>query len=264
MCPVLREVAGCCTSPAGDPRCRRSLSAFPFPNCAGRVRPAFLAGMEGERGPVRNPRPDPVERAGACAPSGSHSDGYRLATSDGAVFDFGKPLLLRWLEHRRAALQCRFDGHPLRTAAVTGSCSRTAPCTPSATPSGMETSVAVAGVAGRCRPGLRLSASPRHPTRRATSSRRPTVPSTRSVMPSTSGSRGGLCTAGAVVAIAVDPLTGGYWLATSKGAVYPEGDVTFDGSASGSPELSDRCHGCSAGRSRVLAGGQNGDVYPSA
>lgn len=36
------------------------------------------------------------------------------------------------------------------------------------------------------------------------------------------GSRGGKSTDGSVVGIAVDPATGGYWLVTSKGAVYAE------------------------------------------
>jgi hypothetical protein len=37
-----------------------------------------------------------------------------------------------------------------------------------------------------------------------------------------SGSRGGLWIDGAVVGIAVDPTTGGYWVVTSRGAVYAE------------------------------------------
>jgi hypothetical protein len=48
------------------------------------------------------------------------------------------------------------------------------------------------------------------------------------------GSRGGQWTNGAVVAIAVDPVTGGYWLVTSKGAVYGE-DAPNYGSASRHP-----------------------------
>ncbi len=45
------------------------------------------------------------------------------------------------------------------------------------------------------------------------------------------GSRGGRWTDGAVVGMAVDPVTGGYWLVTSKGAVYGE-DAPNYGSAS--------------------------------
>ena len=45
------------------------------------------------------------------------------------------------------------------------------------------------------------------------------------------GSRGGRRTDGGVVAMAVDPVTGGYWLVTSKGAVYGE-DAPNYGTAS--------------------------------
>jgi hypothetical protein len=48
------------------------------------------------------------------------------------------------------------------------------------------------------------------------------------------GSRGGQWTCGAVVGMAVDPATGGYWLVTSRGAVYGE-DARNYGSASKHP-----------------------------
>jgi hypothetical protein len=77
-----------------------------------------------------------------------------------------------------------------------------------------------------------------------------------------SGSRGGQCTDGAVVGIAVDPVTGGYWLVTSKGAVYPEGAVINYGSASAlqlkSPIVA---IAAALNGSGYWLAAQNGDVY---
>ena len=75
------------------------------------------------------------------------------------------------------------------------------------------------------------------------------------------GSRGDLRTDGAVVGMAVDPLTGGYWLVTSRGAVYAE-DAPDYGSAAGLQLLSPIVAMAAApdGSGYWLAA-QNGDVY---
>jgi hypothetical protein len=75
------------------------------------------------------------------------------------------------------------------------------------------------------------------------------------------GSRGGQRSNGAVVGMAVDPATGGYWLVTSKGAVYGEDAPNF-GSASAHPVPSPIVAMAAAplGAGYWLAA-QNGHVY---
>jgi len=120
--------------------------------------------------------------------------------------------------------------------------------------------VAVTGAADRCRlgPSVGIAATL---TERAISSSRPTARCTRSVMLTTAAlgaavyRRGRRRNCGR-------PVTGGYWLVTSKGAVYPEGAVINYGSASAlqlkSPIVA---IAAALNGSGYWLAAQNGDVY---
>ena len=232
---------------------------IPVPDRAGRVRPAYLARMEGERGSHRDCRP--ARGAGKpCAPISSKGAGYRLATSDGAVLDFGKlsycgGLNTDVLPSEVVSMASTPDGGGywllLEDGSVyafgdakwfgdlRGSAWRGGPVPPGAPVVGLAATVDGNGYFVLAADG--------------------SVYAFGGAM--YRGSRGGLGTDGAVVGIAVDPLTGGYWLATSRGAVYGEGAVNWGSAAElrlASPIVSIAAWPDGAG---YWLAAQNGDVY---
>ena len=259
MCLALPEMAGCSTSPVGDPPSRRNWSHSR--SRLHRPRPTrLLARMEGERGPHGIADPPSASRQ-PCAPTGRHE---QPATASRPVtercFDFGRLSYCGGLNTDVPALQCRVDGSPLQMAAVTA-------------PARRRLRVRLWDARWFRRPSWQCLAWRTGPARR--SGRRPrrdtngegyfVVAADGSVYAFGNakyrGSRGGQPTDGAVVGIAVNPLSGGYWIATSQGAVYAEGAPNW-GSAAGlklaSPIVSIAAWPNGAG---YWLAAQNGDVY---
>ena len=113
------------------------------------------------------------------------------------------------------------------------------------------------GSAWQWRAGAARSSGGRHrrdPRRqRATSSWRPTALSTRSVMRNTTALEVASLPMAPSSAIAVDPLTGGYWLATSKGCGLRRRCPGLRLCGRAQTAVADRRHSGQARRSRLLA-----------
>ena len=236
----------------GGPTVPAKLVAYPFPNAPAASNPP--AWPEWRANAERSGIPDPISgKQAPCAASTDPSDGYRVVTSDGAVFDFGGlsycgGLNTAVLPSKVVSMATTLDGGGYWLLLADGSVYAFGDAKWYGDLRGSGWS---GGPVPPGSPVVGLAASPDAKGYFIASADGSVYAFGDAKY---SGSRGGLCTAGGVVAIAVDPLTGGYWLATSKGAVYPEGDATFDGSASGAaPELADRCHGRITDRFWVLA-----------
>jgi len=209
--PALRETVGCCTSPAAGRPYRQRWSRTHF-----RTPPATTNPPHGPNGGRTRIEPDRRPALGAanfmCSASGANV-GYRLATSDGSMFDFGNlaycgGLNTTVLPSNVVSMATTPDG------AVTAPARRRLRvrlrgCQVVRDLRGSDWS------GGPVPPGSQWSASPQPLTERAISSSRPTARCTRSVMLTTSGSRAGSVPTGRRRNCG-RPVTGGYWLVTSK------------------------------------------------
>ena len=243
----------------GGPTVPATLVAYPLPIAPAASNPPSWPEWraDADRNGIADPLPSPHTR---CTPASGNHVGYRLATSDGGVFDFGNLP----------------DCGGLNTTVLPSNV-----VSMTATPGGggywlllADGSVYAFGNArwfgdlrgsawsgGPVPPGAPVVGIAATPTGKGYF----VVAADGSVYAFGDaiyrGSRGGLRTDGAVVGMAVDPLTGGYWLVTSRGAVYAE-DAPYYGSAAGLQLLSPIVAMAAApdGSSYWLAA-QNGDVY---
>ncbi len=243
----------------GGPTIPARLVAYPFPTAPAPSDPATWPEWRANADRTGIADPPMVPRK-PCAPITNKGVGYRLATSDGAVFNFGRlsycgGLNTDVLPSNVVSMASTPDGGGywllLEDGSVyafgdakwfgdlRGSAWRGGPVPPGAPVVGLGATVNGDGYFVVAADGsvYAFGGAKYH------------------------GSRGGLRTDGAVIGIAVDPLDGGYWLATSKGAVYAEGAVNW-GSAAGlklaSPIVSIAAWPDGAG---YWLAAQNGDVY---
>ena len=243
----------------GGPNVPATLVAYPFPIAPAASNPPAWPEWRANADRTGIADPPPVPHASCTPVSGNHV-GYRLATSDGGVFDFGNLP----------------DCGGLNTAVLPSNVVSMA-----AAPGGggywlllADGSVYAFGNAkwfgdlrgsawsgGPVPPGAPVVGIAATPTGKGYF----VLAADGSVYAFGDaiyrGSRGGLRTDGAVVGMAVDALTGGYWLVTSRGAVYAE-DAPYYGSAAGlrlpSPIVA--MAAAPDGSSYWLAA-KNGDVY---
>jgi len=243
----------------GGPNVPAKLVAYPFPTAPAASNPPAWPEWRAnaERTGIADPLSVPQK---PCSPASDNGIGYRLATSDGAVFDFGNLSYCGGLN--TAVLPSNVvsmastpdgDGYWLLLADgsvyafgnakwygdLRGSAWRGGPVPPgapvvgiAATPEGNGYFVVAADGSVYTFGGAKYG-----------------------------GSRGGLSTDGAVVGIAVDPLTGGYWVVTSRGAVYAEDAPDFGSAAAlklPSPIVAIAARLDGAG---YWLAAQNGDVY---
>jgi len=243
----------------GGPNAPAKLVAYPFPTAPAASNPPAWPEWRAnaERTGIADPLSVPQE---PCSPVSDNGIGYRLATSDGAVFDFGNlsycgGLNTAVLPSNVVSMASAPDGEGywllLADGSVyafgnakwygdlRGSAWRGGPVPPgapvvgiAATPEGNGYFVVAADGSVYTFGGAKYG-----------------------------GSRGGLSTDGAVVGIAVDPLTGGYWVVTSRGAVYAEDAPDFGSAAAlklPSPIVAIAARLDGAG---YWLAAQNGDVY---
>jgi hypothetical protein len=243
----------------GGPTIPAKLVAYPFPTAPAASNPPAWPEWRAnaDRTGIADPLPAPQK---PCAPISTSHSGYRLATSDGAIFDFGDVsycggLNTDVLPSNVVSMASTADGggywllladgsvYALGDARwygdLRGSAWRGGPVPPGAPVVGLATTqdgkgYFVVGADG----SVYAFGDAKY-----------------------RGSRGGQRTDGAVVGIAVDPLTGGYWVVTSRGAVYAE-DAPSWGSAAGlklsSPIVAMAAWPDGAG---YWLAAQDGDVY---
>jgi len=243
----------------GGPTIPARLVAYPFPTAPAASDPPTWPEWRAnaDRTGIADP---PVIPGKPCVPTSSNGAGYRLATSDGAVFDFGKlsycgGLNTDVLPSNVVSMASTPDGGGywllLEDGSVyafgdakwfgdlRGSAWRGGPVPPGAPVVGLAATADGDGYFVVAADGSVYAFGDAKYR----------------------GSRGGLQTDGSVVGIAVDPLTDGYWIATAQGAVYAEGTVNW-GSAAGlklaSPIVSIAAWPDGAG---YWLAAQNGDVY---
>lgn len=244
----------------GGPTIPATMVAYPFPNAPATTNPP--AWPEWRANADRTGIADPLSvPQTSCARASGANVGYRLATSDGSMFDFGNlaycgGLNTTVLPSNVVSMATTPDGGGYWLLLADGSVYAFGDAKWYGDLRGSDWS---GGPVPPGSPVVGIAATPDGKGYFVLSANGSVYAFGDADY---SGSRGGQCTDGAVVGIAVDPVTGGYWLVTSKGAVYPEGAVINYGSASAlqlkSPIVA---IAAALNGSGYWLAAQNGDVY---
>ena len=252
-CQVPRKTGWMLYFACGGPTVPATLVRLPVPGRARRRQSAGLAGMAGERRPHRDRRPDQRVSRTSCGPISRHLVGYRLVTSDGAVFERGNlpycgGLNTSVLPSTVVSMASTPDGRGYWLLLADGSVYAFGDATwygdlRGSTWRGGPVPPGAPVVAHRRYPGWEGLLRPR----------RSTAPSTPSETPHTTVRGARKWTDGAVVGIAVDSATGGYWLVTSQRCRLWRGRPRPTARLQAPAYLTDRRYCGGARRGRLLA-----------